>query len=267
MPRPRRSSPLRQEGRSPIGRILPAMMILAALGAAAAGADLRPGIIGEDDRTILEDQGPPWDAVGQVGIGGFRSSVQCTGTLIAPDLVVTAAHCVVSPATGKPFPLRDIHFLAGVRGPTNKGHATARCLRFPLGHPPAPAPSSGRSSLAALAGDSAIIVLNAALDVEPAPLAAVAKPEPGLALTHVAYPGDRRFLPVAHRNCTLLDADSSFWLNDCDTHPGSSGGPVFVTEDGSWKIAAIQVAAGADGANIALPHAVWPELASDPRCP
>jgi hypothetical protein len=135
MPRPRRSSPLRQEGRSPIGRILPAMMILAALGAEAAGADLRPGIIDEDDRTILEDQGPPWDAVGQVGIGGFRSSVQCTGTLIAPDLVVTAAHCVVSPATGKPFPLRDIHFLAGVRGPTNKGHATARVPALSLGPP------------------------------------------------------------------------------------------------------------------------------------
>ena len=47
-------------------------------------------------------------------------------------------------------------------------------------------------------------------------------PAPGLELTHVAYPGDRRFLPVVHRDCTLLRADpgSPFWLNDCDTHPG-----------------------------------------------
>lgn len=258
---------MHQEVRSPIGPILLGMMILAALGAEAAGGDLRPGIVGEDDRTILEDQGPPWDAVGQVGIGGFRSSVQCTGTLIAPDLVVTAAHCVVNPATGQPFPLRDIHFLAAVRGPKNKGHATARCLRFPPGHRPATASSGGRLSLAALAGDSAMIVLSDALDVEPAPLAAVTAPEPGLALTHVAYPGDRRFLPVAHRNCMLLGANPFFWRNDCDTHPGSSGGPVFVTEDGSLKIAAIQVAAGAGGANIALPRAAWPELAGGPRCP
>jgi len=243
-------------------------MFLGAWSAEAANDELRPGIVGDDDRTILEDQGPPWDAVGQVNIGGFRSSGQCTGTLVAPDLVVTAAHCVVSPATGKPFPLRDIHFLAAVRGGENKGHAIARCLRFPANHPPGSvAPSSGRGiPLATLAGDSAVIVLDAALDVDPAPLAADIRPEPGLALTHVAYPGDRRFLPVAHRNCTLLGADSSFWINDCDTHPGSSGGPVFVTEDGASKIAAIQVAAGAGGANIALPRAAWPELASGADC-
>ncbi len=260
---------MRQIGRSPAARVLMAIMVLAAPAAEAIGEELRPGIVGEDDRTILEERGPPWDAVGQVNIGGFRTSGQCTGTLVAPDLVVTAAHCVVSPATGEPFPLRDIHFLAAVRGSENKGHATAACLRFPAGHPPSPSAvnSAGKIPLAALAGDSAIIVLSDALDVEPAPLAGEVAPGPGLTLTHVAYPGDRRFLPVAHRNCRLLGADSSFWLNDCDTHPGSSGGPVFVTEDGTWKIAAIQVAAGADGANLALPRATWPSLASDANCP
>ena len=169
--------------------------------------------------------------------------------------------------------MSDIHFLAAVRGSENKGHSTARCIRFPEGHPLAgPAETAARASgdkvpLAALANDLAVIVLNDALDVEPAPLAADVVPTPGLALTHVAYPGDRRFLPVVHRNCRLIDADPSFWLNDCDTHPGSSGGPVFVREDGTWKIAAIQVAAGSGGANLALPLAAWAGLVSDARCP
>jgi protease YdgD len=59
----------------------------------APGQDLYPGIIGEDDRVRLQEQGPPWDAVGQVNVAGYRIMGQCTGTLVAPNLVVTAAHC------------------------------------------------------------------------------------------------------------------------------------------------------------------------------
>lgn len=38
-------------------------------------------------------------------------------------------------------------------------------------------------------------------------------------------------------------------------------------EDGTWKIAAIQVAAGSGGANIALPLAAWAGLLCVGRCP
>jgi protease YdgD len=264
---------MRGMGHLSAARLLLGITMLAGAGAAAAGDKLRPGIIGGDDRTILEDQGPPFDAVGQVNIGGFRTSGQCTGTLVAPDRVVTAAHCVANPATGRPFPLNDIHFLAAVRGSVNKGHSTARCVRFPEGHPLAgAAETAARASgdkvpLAALANDLAVIVLNDALDVEPAPLAADVVSTPGLALTHVAYPGDRRFLPVVHRNCRLIDADPSFWLTDCDTHPGSSGGPVFVMEEGRYRVAAILVAAGAGDANLALPLPEWADLTQDSTCP
>ncbi len=93
------------------------------------------------------------------------------------DIVITAAHCVVNSATGRAFPLDDIHFLAAVRSSENKGHSTASCLHFPEGHPLAnsgetiPRPAGGRVPLSALANDSAVIVLNEALGVEPALLA------------------------------------------------------------------------------------------------
>lgn len=248
-------------------------VFLGTAGAPALGDDLLPGIIGEDDRMLLEEAGPPWDAVGQVNIGGFRTSGQCTGTLVAPNVVITAAHCVVNSATGKAFPLNDIHFLAAVRSSENKGHSTARCLHFPEGYPLAnsgettPRPAGGKVPLSALGKDLAVILLNEVLDVGPALLAENVVAKPGLELTHVAYPGDRRFLPVVHNGCRLLEADPPFWFNDCDTYPGSSGGPVFVRQDVTYRVAAIQVAAGASRANVAVPLSEWADLARNASCP
>ena len=240
----------------------------ATIAGAGAGDALRPGIIGADDRTLLTAAGPPWDAIGQVNTAGFRSAGQCTGTLVAPGIVITAAHCLANPATGKPFPAGDIHFLAGVRGSDYKGHATARCVRFLDGGAAPRAPMPARPRLADLAVDAAAIVLDGPVGVEPAMLATEVKAAPGLRLTHVAYPGDRRYAPVVHRNCSLLGAsgDGALWFNDCDTHPGSSGGPVLVEEAGAYRVAAIEIAAGDGTANVALALPAWAGLVATADC-
>jgi protease YdgD len=226
-----------------------------------------PGVVGADDRKAVTASGHPWNAVGQVNIGGYRARGQCTGTLVRPNLVITAAHCLMNEVTSKPHPLRHIHFLSGVRGGTHTASAKAKCLRFLDGYDFVAQKAARGVPLSALYLDVAAIVLDGALPIEPAAIAVEQAPAPGEPLIHAAYPASRRYQLQAHMGCRLLNAPENVpvWLNDCDTEPSSSGGPVFVEADKKLRLAAVMVGAGPRG-NTAIPLATWQELLDGKGC-
>ena len=207
---------------------------------------------------MIEELGPPWGSIGQVNVAGYRRRLECTGSLIAPDVVITAAHCVMDPWHRKPFPVHHIHFLAGVRRSTWLGHSTAKCLHFLPDYESAGQPFSK---------DVVLITLNDSLEqVAPLELDRNAAQESDVSLVHAAYPSKRRHVLTAQFGCHLIKQSPNLWRTDCDARPASSGGPVFIQREDGLKLAAVMVGAG-PSSSVAVPIANWIELLAARSCP
>lgn len=238
----------------------------------AAARDLRPGIMGTDDRVPVDVAAKPWAAVGQVNVARYRRRMSCTGTLIAPDRVLTAAHCLIDPVSNERFPLKSIHFLTGVFGSRWKEHAQPACVLLPTSRdvtPPAERrrPARGRP-LAWFRNDVAVLVLKKALTAPPLAIVETSAAGDIGHLSHAAYAGDRRHRLTAHLGCALQGlSPDGLWQTDCDTHKAGSGGPVLVERGGAFRLAGVMVGIAEKRFTVAVPAALWRDLAQRTACP
>lgn len=215
-----------------------------------------PGIFGEDDLEIIDTSAHPYSAIGQVNVAQYASKHICTGTLIAPDKVMTAAHCVRPAKIVDGKPSIDIHFVAGVRRSDFLGHSKTRKVSFIDGFV-----FPARPSVEAFKSDVALLHLEKPLDIEPIPVSTL-DGGPAAPLAHVLYANRRRFLPMIDQSCFLKRSLGDLWVTDCDTHGGGSGGPVFLRSEDEWRLAGVMVGISKHQSSFVVPAHVWRDLAA-----
>tara|TARA_R110000787_G_scaffold173069_1_gene285673 strand:- start:372 stop:1223 length:852 start_codon:yes stop_codon:yes gene_type:complete len=178
------------------------------------------------------DDAKAWEAVGRLDIDGKGF---CTGALIAPKLVLTAAHCMYDRDTGKRIEDGHIEFLAGWRnGRAGAYRDVARVVVHPdFVFQKTLSSDRVRNDLALLELEQPI--RNASIK----PFQTASRPRQGDRVGVVSYAMDRSEAPSLQEVCEVLARQDGVLITSCTVDFGSSGAPIFTFENGEAQIVSV----------------------------
>ncbi|MEE8535582.1 MAG: trypsin-like peptidase domain-containing protein, partial [Kiloniellales bacterium] len=228
------------------GGIICVMLLLAAPGAQRTAA-AEP-----DGRLIVEAMEYPWSAIGRVNAGGRG---HCTGFLVGPRHVLTAAHCLYNAVEGRWWGANELHFVAGYQRDQVLIHSPVS------GYEASPAfdPKAGPGPENAVA-DWAVLRLEAPIGRQAGWLG-LRVPDPALLaeldagrarLFQAGYRSGRAHAMTANPDCHLVGvfAEGRGLAHDCPVFHGDSGSPLLAFLDGRPVALGIQVLRVESGGSV-----------------
>jgi protease YdgD len=213
----------------------------------AASLPTLPGIGVEDHRTVVDPTRPPWNAIAKIQT---NIATRCTGVLVAPNKVLTAAHCLYNRRTHALLDPGSLHVLFGYERGAYRWHVRVASYVVGNGY------EAGRP-----VSDWARLELAQAIPPAIRPLAVAGEPAgPDTAIALPGYSQDRSQLLMADIACritgTATIGGAALLTHDCAATRGTSGGPLLAKHGESWEVVGLNIAA-TSAANLALPAAAF----------
>ncbi|KAB8334893.1 trypsin-like serine protease [Scytonema tolypothrichoides VB-61278] len=201
---------------------------------------------GIDNRIPMLSRKYPWSAIGRVqGTTTDARDYHCTGTLISDNLVLTNAHCVIDPETGKLS--TKIEFMPNVIDKNYQDIAQVEQVVYG---------TDFKKGSSLNPNDWAIMKINQPLGRKYGHLGLQSIPSTTLvrkqkAFFFVGYSGDfpnekyQKYFTAGpgwtasyEEKCSIVKEEAGFLLHDCATAGGSSGGAIIgVINDAPYIVA------------------------------
>jgi len=221
------------------------------------------GIKGFDNRLPVNGTHSPWQAIGKIDTAGL---FLCTGVLIDPNHVLTAAHCIWNRNTDEAIRAEDLGFVAGYHREYYMAERGIKSIR----HSPSYSfKHRTQPSLKQLSSDWAVLELTSPINnIKSIPLSGLSaqnlvSTKKQRSITQAGFSGDREYILTADQQCRITKRYKNIELvgHNCDATKGDSGSPLLIRTNKGFQVVALHVGtqtfSSKKSVGIAIPTAAF----------